>query len=81
MISSALHPLDVLSSTFPQVEKTAEVFPVSLDWREADLADEALPLRVEVVLPRQLIEVALQQERVRQNLLHLLLTFWTTTIS
>ena len=81
MISSALHPLDVLSSTFPQVEETAEVFPVSLDWREADLADEALPLRVEVVLPRQLIEVALQQERVRQNLLHLLLTFWTTTIS
>ena len=63
MISSALHPLDVLSSTFPQVEETAEVFPVSLDWREADLADEALPLRVEVVLPRQLIEVALQQEQ------------------
>ena len=81
MISSALHPLDVLSSTFPQVEETAEVFPVSLDWREADLADEALPLRVEVVLPRQLIEVALKQERVRQNLLQLLLTFWTTTIS
>ena len=81
MISSALHPLDVLSSTFPQVEETAEVFPVSLDWREADLADEALPLRVEVVLPRQLIEVALQEERVRQNLLHLILTFWTTTIS
>lgn len=59
MISSPLHPLDVLASTFPQMEKTAEMFPVSLDGREANLADETLPLGVEMVLPAQLIEVTL----------------------
>ena len=62
MISSPLHPLDVLASTFPQMEKTAEMFPVSLDGREANLADETLPLGVEMVLPAQLIEVTLEQK-------------------
>merc|ERR1712113_412482 len=57
MISSSLHPLDVLPGTFPQVEETAEVLPVSLNGSEADLAGEALPLGVEVVLPGHLVEV------------------------
>ena len=49
--------------TFPQMEKTAEMFPVSLDGREANLADETLPLGVEMVLPAQLIEVTLKQKK------------------
>ena len=61
VISPALHPLDVLASALPQVEQTAEVLPVSLNGSEADLAGQALPLRVEVVLPRELVEVTLQQ--------------------
>ena len=63
MISSTLHPLNVLAGRFPEVEETAQVFPVSLYRREANLADQALPLRVEMILPGELVEVALQKQK------------------
>ena len=63
MISSTLHPLDIFAGRLPEVEQAAQVFPVSLYRREADLADQALPLGVEMVLPRELVEVALQNTK------------------
>ena len=63
MISSTLHPLNVLPGRFPEVEEAAQVFSVSLYGGEANLADQALPLRVEMILPGELVEVALQKPR------------------
>ena len=63
MISSTLHPLDVLAGRLPQVEEATQVLPVSLYRCEANLADEALPLRVEMILPGELVEVALQKSK------------------
>ena len=63
MISSTLDPLNVLPGGFPEVEQAAQVFPVSLYGGEANLADQALPLRVEVILPGELVEVALKKNK------------------
>ena len=62
MISSTLHPLNVLPGRFPEVEEAAQVFPVSLYGGEANLADQALPLWVEVILPGELVEVTLKNK-------------------
>ena len=63
MISSTLHPLNVLAGRLPQVEQAAQMFPVSLYRREANLADQTLPLGVEMILPGELVEVALQKPK------------------
>lgn len=59
MVSTTLHPLNIFSSTLPQVEQAAQVLPVLVNRSEADLAHQTLPLRVEVILPGELVEVRL----------------------
>ena len=60
MVSTTLHPLNIFSSTLPQVEQAAQVLPVLVNRSEADLAHQTLPLRVEVILPGELVEVRLE---------------------